>query len=144
MAWAGMCAGTVALAAVAWTGVLPMTAGTGDVRVLGYQASWVVPVLGLSLVAAVISYVAGIGAARRLGARLASFAGMAEVLFAILFAWLLLGQLPAPVQFAGGALILAGVAMVRLDELRPARPAAGPARAGAPPHGLAHSQAPGR
>jgi hypothetical protein len=40
------------------------------------------------------------------------------VLFAILFAWLLLGQLPAPVQFAGGALILAGVTLVRIDELR--------------------------
>ena len=49
-----------------------------------------------------ISYIAGIGAARRLGARLASFIGMAEVLFAILFAWLLLGQLPTPVQFLGG------------------------------------------
>src|SRR5258708_12133911 len=103
-----------------------MTAGTGDVRVLGYQASWVVPVLGLSLVAAVISYVAGIGAARRLGARLASFAGMAEVLFAILFAWLLLGQLPAPVQFAAGALILAAVATVRPPQLPPARPIARP------------------
>jgi len=144
MAWAGMCAGTVALAAVAWTGVLPMTAGTGDVRVLGYQVSWVVPVLGLSLVAAVISYVAGIGAARRLGARLASFAGMAEVLFAILFAWLLLGQLPAPVQFAGGALILAGVAMVRLDELRPARLSARPGPVRAARAGLSRLAAPTR
>jgi len=87
-------------------------------------------VLGLSLVAAVIAYVAGIGAARRLGAKLASFIGLAEVLFAIAFAWLLLGQLPSPVQFAGGAFILAGVTCVRVDELRrgpaansaPARP----------------------
>jgi hypothetical protein len=70
---------------------------------------------------------------------------MAEVLFAILFAWLLLGQLPTPVQFLGGAFILAGVAMVRLDELRPARlagPVAAPPRAqvGQP----AHSRAAGR
>jgi drug/metabolite transporter (DMT)-like permease len=144
MAWAGMCAGTVALAAVAWTGFLPMTAGTGDVHVLGHRVSWVVPVLGLSLVAAVISYVAGIGAARRLGARLASFVGMAEVLFAILFAWLLLGQLPAPVQFAGGALILAGVAMVRLDELRPARLSARPGPVRAARAGLSRPAAPTR
>jgi len=95
-----------------------MAAGTGDVRVAGHQVSWIVPLLGLSLVAAVISYLAGIGAARRLGAKLASFVGMAEVLFAILFAWLLLGQLPSAVQFLGGAFILAGVATVRLDELR--------------------------
>lgn len=70
------------------------------------------------MIAAVLPYVAGIGAARRLGAKLASFVGLAEVLFAVLFAWLLLGQLPAPAQFGGGALILAGVALVRVDELR--------------------------
>ena len=49
-----------------------------------------------------IAYVAGIAAARRLGARLASFTGMAEVFFAVLFAWLLLGQLPSPMEFLGG------------------------------------------
>jgi hypothetical protein len=50
---------------------------------------------------------------------------MAEVLFAILFAWLLLGQLPSTLQFLGGAFILAGVTLVRTDELR-TPPAAGP------------------
>jgi drug/metabolite transporter (DMT)-like permease len=132
MAWAGMCVGAIALAALGWIGVLPLTATTGDVGFLGHRVSWAVPVLGLSLVAAVIAYVAGIGAARRLGAKLASFIGMAEVLFAILFAWLLLGQLPSAVQFLGGAFILGGVTLVRVDELG-ASPAAGrpdsPARA---------------
>jgi drug/metabolite transporter (DMT)-like permease len=123
MAWAGMCVGAVALAALGWIGVLPLTATTGDVGFLGHRVSWAVPVLGLSLVAAVIAYVAGIGAARRLGAKLASFIGMAEVLFAILFAWLLLGQLPSAVQFLGGAFILGGVTLVRIDELE-ASPAA--------------------
>lgn len=121
MAWAGMCVGAAALAVLGGIGALPMTAPARDVGLLGHRVSWVVPVLGLSLVAAAIPYVAGIGAARRLGAKLASFIGMAEILFAILFAWLLLGQLPAPVQFAGGALIVAGVALVRLDELHEAR-----------------------
>jgi len=124
MAWAGMCVGAVALAALGWIGVLPLTATTGDVAFLGHRVSWAVPVLGLSLVAAVIAYVAGIGAARRLGAKLASFIGMAEVLFAILFAWVLLGQLPSAVQFLGGAFILGGVTLVRIDELE-ASPAAG-------------------
>jgi len=129
MAWAGMCVGAVALAALGWIGVLPVTATTGSVGFLGHRVSWAVPVLGLSLVAAVIAYVAGIGAARRLGAKLASFIGMAEVLFAILFAWLLLGQLPSAVQFLGGAFILAGVTLVRVDELETG-PAAG--RPGSP------------
>jgi drug/metabolite transporter (DMT)-like permease len=132
MAWAGMCAGAVTLAALGLIGVLPVTATTASVDFLGHRVSWVVPVLGLSLVAAVISYVAGIGAARRLGAKLASFVGLAEVLFAILFAWVLLGQLPSAVQFLGGALILAGVTLVRTDELRASPVAAGPP--GSPAH----------
>jgi drug/metabolite transporter (DMT)-like permease len=130
MAWGGMCAGAALLGVLGLAGLLPMTAGTRDVEFLGHQVSWIIPVLGLAVVAAVIPYVAGIGAARRLGARLASFAGLAEVLFAVLFAWLLLGQLPTILQFAGGALILAGVALVRLAELRAALARAGLARAG--------------
>jgi drug/metabolite transporter (DMT)-like permease len=130
MAWAAMCLGAAALAVVGWTGLMPVTAIAGNVHFLGHRVSWIVPVLGLALLASVFAYVAGIGAARRLGAKLASFVGLAEVLFAILFAWLLLGQLPSPMQFLGGAFILAGVTLVRVDELRPApapaKPRAGP------------------
>jgi drug/metabolite transporter (DMT)-like permease len=141
MAWAGMCTGAVTLAVLGWLGVLPISYRTGDVVVLGHHVSWILPVLGLSLVAAVISYVTGIGAARRLGAKVASFVGMAEMLFAILFAWLLLGQLPSPVQFLGGAFILAGVTLVRVDELR-AGPAPEPApQAPAPARALAGARA---
>jgi drug/metabolite transporter (DMT)-like permease len=144
MTWAGMCVGTATLAAMAGTGLLPLTASAADVHVFGHQVSWIVPVLGLSLVAAVISYIAGIGAARRLGARLASFIGMAEVLFAILFAWLLLGQLPTPVQFVGGGFIMAGVAMVRLGELRGYPPPSDATQPRPRQAELAHSEAGGR
>jgi drug/metabolite transporter (DMT)-like permease len=120
MAWASMTIGAVGLIGLAATGVLPVHAHMVDVHLAGRTVSWVVPVLGLSVVAAALSYIAGIGAARRLGARLASFVGLTEVLFAVLFAWLLLGQLPARVQLLGGALILAGVALVRIDESRQA------------------------
>ena len=130
MAWAGMCVAAAALGALGLARVLPMTASAGDVQLLGHQVSWIVPLVGLSLLASVIAYVTGIGATRRLGAKLASFIGMAEVLFAIVFAWLLLGQLPSGMQFLGGAFILAGVTLVRVDELRPApapaKPRAGP------------------
>jgi drug/metabolite transporter (DMT)-like permease len=144
MAWGGMVIGAVALAVLGWAGAVPMTASTADVVFLGHQVSWVVPVIGLSLIAAVISYVAGIGATRRLGAKLASFVGMFEVLFAILFAWALLGQLPTVMQFAGGAFILAGVALVRADELRSPGPAPHqtvppPAESGAPQLAEAHA-----
>jgi drug/metabolite transporter (DMT)-like permease len=120
-AWGGMCSGSAALLLLGAARLLPMTATARDVVFLGHRVSWLVPVLGLSLIAAVTPYVAGIGAARRLGAKLASFIGMGEVLFGVLFAWLLLRQVPTPIQFLGGALIFAGVTLVRLDELRPPR-----------------------
>jgi drug/metabolite transporter (DMT)-like permease len=117
MAWASMCVGAGGLALLGGLGVLPLRTGAGQVLIVGHQVSWLLPVIGLALVSSVIPYVSGIGAARRLGAKVASFVGMAEVLFAILFAWLLLGQLPSGLQFAGGAFIVAGVALVRVDEL---------------------------
>jgi len=40
------------------------------------------------------------------------------VLFAVIWAWLLLGELPGPVQLLGGLLIVGGVVLVRVDELR--------------------------
>jgi drug/metabolite transporter (DMT)-like permease len=125
MTWAAMCTGSAALLLLGWTGLVPLTVRASQVTVLNHQVSWVLPVAGLALISSVVPYVAGIGAARRLGAKLASFAGLAEVLFAILFAWLLLGQLPTGAQILGGVFILAGVALVRLDELH--APANGPA-----------------
>ncbi|MGZ4454104.1 MAG: hypothetical protein ACXVWX_14395, partial [Nocardioides sp.] len=65
-------------------------------------------------------YAAGIVAGRLLGARLASFVALMEVVSSALFAWLLLDELPVGVQVVGGLLILAGVVAVKLGE-----PAAG-------------------
>jgi drug/metabolite transporter (DMT)-like permease len=113
-----MVLGATALWIFAALGALPMRATFGQVQFAGHRTSWLVPVLGLSIIAAAFAYVVGIGAARMLGAKLASFVGLTEVLFAVFFAWLLLGELPAPIQLAGGALIIAGVALVRVDELR--------------------------
>ncbi len=118
LAAAGMTMGALALLGLGALGLLPLHASTRSVELLGQRTDWLVPVLGLSLVAAAIAYVAGIGAARLLGAKLASFVGLTETMFAIAFAWALLGQLPTLVQLAGGALIVAGVAAVRLDEVR--------------------------
>jgi len=118
MAGGGMVVATVTLIAAGAVGLLPMRVTFGDVTFAGQRMSWLVPVIGVSVIAAVVSYVTGIGAARMLGPRLSSFVGLTEVLFAVFFAWLLLGELPAPIQLAGGVLLVAGVALVRLDELR--------------------------
>jgi drug/metabolite transporter (DMT)-like permease len=118
IAWGGMVVGAVVFAVLGLLGVLDLHASTSDVTFVHHHVSWLVPVIGLSLVAAAIAYVAGIGATRLLGARLASFVGLTEVLFSALFAWAFLGQLPTNVQLLGGAFVIAGVALVRLDELR--------------------------
>ncbi len=118
MASGGMTVGAVALLLLGAVGALPMAANTDDVDFAGHQVSWLVPVIGLSLFAAALAYVLGISATRRLGSKLASFVGLTEVLFAVLFAWVLLGQLPTVMQLVGGMFILLGVALVRIDELR--------------------------
>ena len=118
MAWSGLTVGAGTLLLVGLSGALPMHTGASDVRLLHHRMNWLVPVLGISLLAAVYAYSAGIRAARLLGAKLASFAGLSEVLFAVLFAWLLLAQLPTFGQLIGGLFIVGGVALVRIDDLR--------------------------
>lgn len=118
MASGGMTIGAVTLLLLGAVGVLPMQASVDDVVLAGRQVHWLVPIIGLSVIAAAFAYVVGISAARILGSKLASFVGLTEILFAVLFAWLFLGQLPTVVQLLGGLLIVAGVALVRVDELR--------------------------
>lgn len=112
----GMAIGAAALILAGVVGLVPMEWSTRDVLLAGSTAPWWVPVLWLGLVAAALAYVTGIVAARALGPKIASFVGLSEVLFAVIWAWLLLGEMPATVQLLGGLLILAGVVAVKLDE----------------------------
>ena len=84
---------------------------------------WWLAVLGLGLVSAAFSYTTGIEASRRLGSRLASFVALLEVLFALVAAWVVLDEVPVPVQFLGGLLVVAGVVVVKLGERTVALPA---------------------
>jgi drug/metabolite transporter (DMT)-like permease len=116
LAWGGMIMGAAFIAVAGATGLVPLRFTAASVTLLHARVSWIVPVLGLGIIAAAIAYVAGIAAVRLLGAKLGSFVAMAEVLFAAGFAWILLHQVPTGMQFLGGTLILAGVIAVRLDE----------------------------
>lgn len=116
LAAGGLLVGGVAIGVAGLVGIVPLAATTGAVDMAGATVPWWVLVAGLALVTAALSYTTGIAASRRLGARLASFVALAEVLMAVLFAWLLLGQLPLPVQLAGGALVLVGVVVVKAGE----------------------------
>lgn len=123
VAWGGLTVGAAVLTTAVATGVIPARATLDDVTLLDTRVSWLVPVAGLALLATVVAYVSGIGAARLLGARLASFVGLTEVLFAVAFAAVLVGQIPTGLQLTGGMLVLAGVALVRLDSPAPQVPA---------------------
>lgn len=117
----GMALGATTLLMAGLLGLVPMAWNTAPVALAGSVAPWWVPVAWLGLVAAALAYVTGVAAARMLGAKVSSFVGLTEVMFAVLWAWLLLAELPAPIQLLGGVLILAGVVCVKADE-RPADP----------------------
>ncbi|MFB2583288.1 DMT family transporter [Herbiconiux sp. P15] len=113
---AGLLVGGLALGLVGLTGLLPFTMSFDDVVMpLVGEVSWMVPMAVVVIVATSFAYVAGILGAARLGSRVASFVGLVEVLFAVLFAWLLLGEVPTLVQALGGALIVGGVVFVKLQ-----------------------------
>ncbi len=114
----GMLVGALALGLLGVVGVLPVSVATQPVVFRGAALPWWLAIAEVALVAAAAAYTLGAIGARRLGATLSSFVGLAEVVFAAVFAWLLLGEAPTPVQALGGALMLGGVAAVRLGELR--------------------------
>ncbi len=116
LATGGLATGAVALLLAGSLGLVSMQWNTADVLLAGVLVPWWLDILALGVVAASLAYLTGIAGTRRLGSKLASFVGLSEVMFAVLWAWLLLAEMPMPVQLVGGVLILAGVAVVRLDE----------------------------
>jgi drug/metabolite transporter (DMT)-like permease len=126
MTGGGMIVGAAVILVLGLAGVLPFRFTGADAVLAGWGTSWLVPALGLVLVSTVAAYFAGILAAQKLGSKLASFVALTEVMFAVLASWLMLGELPGTVQLLGGVLIVAGVVLVRLDELRATAPAPPP------------------
>lgn len=116
LAGGGLVVGTLTLGLAALVGVLPMAGSRAPATYAGTEVSWWVPLMLLGVVSAAVAYVTGIAAGRRLGSRLASFVALLEVVAAVGFAWLLLGELPSSVQLLGGALVLLGVIGVKLGE----------------------------
>src|SRR4051794_9183373 len=121
LAGAGLTAGALVLGALGVVGLLPMDATTASPSYAVGDVAWWLPLIGLGVVTAGLAYCTGIAASRRLGSRLSSFVALLEVVAGVTFAWLLLDQLPALLQLAGGVLIVAGVVIVQLGE-RPAAP----------------------
>ncbi|WP_040699973.1 EamA family transporter [Nocardia vinacea] len=120
LAAGGLLLGGLALLAAGAIGIVPLRATTDPVVFQHLTVSWWLPVLALGTITAALAYVSGIAATRLLGSRLASFVALFEVLAALAFAWVLLGESPRPLQLLGGTLILIGVITVRQGETTPA------------------------
>ncbi|MBW4043205.1 MAG: EamA family transporter [Acidobacteria bacterium] len=116
---ASMAVGCIVLVLLAVVGIAPLAISFGDVVLAGGRVPWWLPTGVVVLVSTSTAYLLGIAGGARLGSRVASFVGLFEVLFAVLAAWALLGDLPAPIQLAGGVLILVGVVLVRLQRESP-------------------------
>lgn len=122
LAGSGLLLGALGLTVAGIVGVLPIAWTTDDIAYRFGSVPWFVPVLAMGVLATAVAYVLGIASTRMLGSRLASFVALAEVVAALLFGWLLLGQLPDLLQAFGGALVLAGVVVVKLGEPVPDTP----------------------
>jgi drug/metabolite transporter (DMT)-like permease len=113
LAAAGLLVGAAAVTLLGVTGLMPLTFTANDAVVAGWTTSWVVPVIALALIPTALAYLLGIMGIARLRPRFASLVGLFEVLFAVLSAWVLLGEAVTALQAVGGAVVLAGLALAR-------------------------------
>ena len=119
LAGGGLVVGFVVLVLAAVVQVLPVGWSTADVALAGRRR----PVVGAGPGARASSpgpspTCSASRPSAGCGSTVASFVALTEVVFAVLFAWWLLDELPGLVQLAGGVLIVAGVVAVRLGETR--------------------------
>jgi drug/metabolite transporter (DMT)-like permease len=113
LATAGLIVGAAAVAALGATGLMPLTFTTNDADVAGLTTSWLVPVIALALIPTAIAYTLGIMGIARLQPRFASLVGLSEVMFAVLAAWVLLGEAFTLSQAIGGVVVLVGLVLAR-------------------------------
>jgi drug/metabolite transporter (DMT)-like permease len=113
LAAGGLVVGAATTAALGVLGVMPMTFATNDTVVAGLTMSWLVPVIALGVITTAIAYTLGIMGIARLRPRFASLLGLSEVMFAVLAAWLLVGEAMTLTQAVGGAVVLVGLALAR-------------------------------
>jgi drug/metabolite transporter (DMT)-like permease len=109
----GLPVGGAVLGLATLVGALPYSAPLVDVQVMGASMPWWVPLGVVVLAATALAYALGVAGIGLMGERLASFVSLSEVLFAALIAAVVLGEVPNPIQILGGAMIVAGVVLIR-------------------------------
>jgi drug/metabolite transporter (DMT)-like permease len=113
LAAGGLVVGAAAVTLAGVAGLMPLTFTTNDAVVAGWTTSWLVPVIALGVMATAIAYTLGIMGIARLRPRFASLVGLSEVMFAVIAAWVLVGEAITPTQAIGGAVVLFGLALAR-------------------------------
>ncbi|BDO41816.1 DMT family transporter [Cellulomonas sp. NTE-D12] len=113
VAGSGLVVGALVIGLLLVVGVLPLRTPAVPVHVAGTTTSWLVLALVLGALPTAFAYGVSTVSVRILGERTASFLALAEVLFAVVLAWALLGEAPAGVQLVGAVLVVGGVALVR-------------------------------
>jgi drug/metabolite transporter (DMT)-like permease len=126
LAAGGLVVGAVAVGLLGLTGAMPLTFTANNAEVAGLTVPWWVPVIMLAVVATAIAYTLGISGVARLRPSFASLVGLGEVLFAVLSAWVLVGEAVTVTQAVGGVVVLLGLALARQGDrsaaqLEPAR-----------------------
>jgi drug/metabolite transporter (DMT)-like permease len=113
LAAGGLVVGSLTVAALGVSGLMPLTFTANNAVLAGHSLPWLVPVLALGVVSTAVAYTLGIYGVAWLRAGFASLVGLAEVLFAVAWAWLLVGEALSPTQAIGGAVVLVGLALAR-------------------------------
>ncbi|MBO2456986.1 EamA family transporter [Actinomadura violacea] len=124
---AGSVVAAAALAALATPWALPWRVLGSAVPVGGHTAPGWALVAWIALVSTVLAYLTGIAGLHRLSAQVGGAICYTEAVAATLIAWAALGERLAPVQMAGGAIVLAGAYIAQRAAVPPAPLAADPA-----------------
>ena len=120
LAAGGLVVAAITVALLGIGGVMPLAFTANDAAVAGTTVPWLVPVLMLGVVSTAAAYTLGISGVARLRPSFGSLVGLTEVLFAVLAAWVLIGERVGAVQAVGGAVVLLGLALARLGHRSPA------------------------
>lgn len=105
---AGLVVGTAVLTVLAAPWSIPWGLLPADVAFAGRHAPGWLITAWIVVVSTVLAYLTSVLAVRRLSAPVAAAVSYPEAVFATLFAWLILDERLAPVQLAGGLVVLAG------------------------------------
>ena len=115
LAWSGLFVGSLVLFVLGGLRAVPFAMVFTDVPFVGSTAPWWVPLGIVALFGTAVGYAASIIATGLLGSRLMSFVALLEVVFATMFAWLIMRESLTLPQLLGGVLILAGIGFVHSE-----------------------------